>query len=72
MPVNVSSAGVVAALLPKSAREEGACTTLHAVNAHHSDGVSLDSFADWVASAGYRLETLRPYLHWFVKLSPPV
>lgn len=37
--------------------------TYNMVN-HHDDGVSLDSFADWVASAGYPVSRIGDYGDW--------
>ena len=30
--------------------------TFNTISSHHDDGVSLDTIADWVASAGYELQ----------------
>jgi len=65
LPVDVAAAGVVALVLHH--RELSQLTRVHCVNSHVDDGVSLDTFLDWTASAkggGYTLRIVEPYAAW--------
>jgi fatty acid CoA ligase FadD9 len=43
--------------------------TYHVTNPNKEDGISLDTIIDWVASAGYPIERITPYSHWFQRFS---
>ncbi|WP_436771872.1 carboxylic acid reductase [Yinghuangia sp. YIM S09857] len=48
------------------ARAGGGFRTYNAVNPH-DDGVSLDTFVDWLAAAGHRIERVAPYGAWLTR-----
>lgn len=60
MPVDVTSAGMSAIAL----HQRAGFHLFHAVNAH-DDGISLDTFLEWAAGAGYSLSTVKPYEAWY-------
>ena len=37
-------------------------------NYHQNDGVSLDSFVDWIISAGYKVQRLDKHKKWFERM----
>jgi fatty acid CoA ligase FadD9 len=39
--------------------------TYHVLNHHADDGISLDTFVDWIRDAGYTLELVPDYDDWF-------
>ncbi|SNQ51304.1 Carboxylic acid reductase [Frankia canadensis] len=56
---------VAASIVGLSAEERGSgFRTFHVVNTHDDDGVSLDSFVDWIEAAGHPLERIDPYEDW--------
>jgi fatty acid CoA ligase FadD9 len=60
LPVNI-----VAEVIAASALEQTTgFRTLHVTNANWNDGVSVDTFLDWIEAAGYPLLRL-PYERWF-------
>lgn len=38
--------------------------TFNVINYHHGDGISLDSFVDWIISAGYPVERVADHDQW--------
>ncbi len=38
--------------------------TFHVLNHHEDDGISLDSFVDWIEEAGYRVERVGSHREW--------
>jgi fatty acid CoA ligase FadD9 len=38
--------------------------TFNSINMHYDDGISLDSFVDWIRSAGYRVDRVDDYNDW--------
>jgi fatty acid CoA ligase FadD9 len=63
VPVDVVAA-VVAGVSDDTA---GALKVFNVRNYHDSDGVSLDSFVDWIRSAGYSLEQVSDYKDWVTR-----
>jgi len=63
VPVDVV-ASVVAGVSDDKA---GALKVFNVRNYHDSDGVSLDSFVDWIKSAGYFIEPVSNYKDWVTR-----
>jgi fatty acid CoA ligase FadD9 len=38
--------------------------SFHVLNHHAEDGISLDTFVDWIRSAGYRVERVPDHAQW--------
>lgn len=55
-------AGSIAAI---ASTPRAGLATYHVVNAHWSDGVSLDRFVDWVVSAGYPVTRVDDHPTWY-------
>lgn len=39
------------------------------INVHHEDGISLDSFVDWIESAGYSVQRIANHADWYQRFS---
>ena len=63
LPVDVVSASVVAA----GQRSDHGCRTINIHNYHNEDGCSLDSFIDWIESAGYPIHRIHDYEEWLAR-----
>lgn len=61
LPVDLVARDIAAVAL---ATRDG-YATYHVVDGHVDDGVSLDSFVDWVQRAGYPLKRIDDYGSWF-------
>ena len=60
-PVDVVAQSIAAI----AAHRDLTYSTYHVVNSHWDDDVSLDSFVDWVESAGYTVTRVADYGSWF-------
>jgi fatty acid CoA ligase FadD9 len=60
LPVDVVARDIAAVAL---ATREG-FATYHVVDGHRDDGVSLDTFVDWVERAGYAVRRIDDYAAW--------
>lgn len=58
---------VAGAMVGIGAQNYSGISTYHVVNHHAQDGISLDSFVDWIASAGYSITRLAPFDNWFTR-----
>jgi fatty acid CoA ligase FadD9 len=56
---------VAGALVGISLEPHDEIRTFHALNHHVDDGISLDTFVDWITEAGYPIERVRDYDGWF-------
>lgn len=54
------------AITTLSAAGRSGCRTFHVLNAN-DDGVSLDSFVDWIAASGRSIERIDDYDTWFAR-----
>jgi fatty acid CoA ligase FadD9 len=59
LPVDFIAASVVGI----AAQSHDEIRTFHVVN-HHDDGISLDTFVDWIEIAGYPVQRIRRYGEW--------
>ncbi len=55
---------VAAAIVGISLEPHDELRTFHVVNHHVDDGISLDTFIDWIEEAGYVLERVPAYGDW--------
>ncbi|MFE2756916.1 carboxylic acid reductase [Actinosynnema sp. NPDC059335] len=62
LPVDFTAAAITAL----GADRDAGFRTLSLVNPH-DDGISLDTFVDWLAEAGHRIERVDDYADWFVR-----
>lgn len=62
LPVDFTAAAVAA--LGGGTGAEGGYRTFSLVNPN-DDGISLDTFADWLAEAGHRIERVEDYADWY-------
>ncbi|MEP4484266.1 MAG: thioester reductase domain-containing protein [Halioglobus sp.] len=60
LPVDVVAASVVGAA--STAHQQYRCFN---INNYHDDGMSLDSFTDWIESAGYAVTRMEDYSQWY-------
>ena len=60
LPVDFSSAAIIKTSLGQASKSY---RTFNLVN-HHDDGVSLDSFIDWMKKSGVRINTINDYSEW--------
>lgn len=60
LPVDFTAAAIIKTSLGQTA---GHYRTLHLVN-HHDDGVSLDSFIEWMRKGGVQINTINDYGEW--------
>ncbi len=63
-PANIVAASVVAA----ANRQHDICQAINMTNYHVSDGCSLDTFVDWIESAGYSVTRIEEYSEWFSRI----
>lgn len=63
VPVDAVAA-IVAGVLDQTA---GEVRVFNVRNYHDNDGVSLDSFVDWIKSAGYSIERVSDYKDWVTR-----
>jgi fatty acid CoA ligase FadD9 len=56
---------VAAAVVGISLEPHDEIRTYHVLNHHVDDGISLDTFVDWIREAGYALECVPDYDDWF-------
>jgi fatty acid CoA ligase FadD9 len=61
MPVDI----LAAALRGIGERPHAGFQSYNAINMHHDDGVSLDSYVDWIESAGYPVQRIADHADWF-------
>jgi fatty acid CoA ligase FadD9 len=54
---------IAAALTDMSPEQHRDVRTYHVIN-HHDDGISLDTFVDWINAAGYRVERIPDHQDW--------
>jgi len=66
LPVDFISRAILA--ISAEAKEAG-YSTFHVSNTHWDDGISLDTFMDWIRSAGYPLDRIDDYHRWYRELS---
>jgi fatty acid CoA ligase FadD9 len=64
LPVDVVAAAVVAA----ANLQHSGCRTFNINNYHHDDGCNLDTFVNWIESAGYRVTRINSYEQWLSRL----
>jgi fatty acid CoA ligase FadD9 len=62
LPVNV----VAAAVVGSANHQHQECRAFN-INNYHDDGMSLDTFADWIESAGYPVTRLDDYSQWYTR-----
>src|SRR5262249_2785497 len=55
---------VAAAVVGISAEPHDEIRTYHVLNHHADDGISLDTFVDWIREAGYAVESVPDYGDW--------
>jgi fatty acid CoA ligase FadD9 len=55
---------VAAAIAGVGATAQREIRTFHVLNHHADDGVSLDTFVDWIAAAGYAVERVPDHPRW--------
>jgi fatty acid CoA ligase FadD9 len=60
LPVDVVASDIAAVALATSA----GYATYHTVDGHFGDGISLDTFVDWIQGAGYPLNRIDDYATW--------
>jgi len=60
---------LAAAMQQIGARPHERFDTYNTNNANHDDGISWDSFVDWVVSAGYPVDRIADYDDWFHRFS---
>jgi fatty acid CoA ligase FadD9 len=60
LPVDFIAAAIVGTSL--DAHQE--FKTFHVLNHHGDDGISLDTFVDWIAAAGYAVERIPDHSQW--------
>jgi len=60
LPVDVVAGNIGAVALATSA----GCATYHCVDGHFDDGISLDTFVDWIGRAGYPMKRIDDYATW--------
>jgi fatty acid CoA ligase FadD9 len=60
LPVDFVATAIAAAAMSL----RGGFETLHVVDGHHEDGVSLDTLVSWVGSAGYPIERVGDHAAW--------
>jgi len=56
---------VAAAVVGISLEPHDEIRTFHVLNHHVDDGISLDTFVDWIREAGYPVESVPEYDDWF-------
>jgi len=56
---------IAAAMAALSSEQADDLATFQVSNAHWDDGVSLDTFMDWVEAAGFRLRRMADYGAWY-------
>ncbi|MFK7908558.1 MAG: thioester reductase domain-containing protein [Chitinophagales bacterium] len=64
LPVDVISA-VIVNVCDKKRTDY---TTFNVQNYHQNDGISLDSFVDWIETAGYPIHRIANHSEWFKRL----
>lgn len=65
LPVDVVAAAVIAT----SASSAQVCRAFNITNYHVEDGNSLDTFVDWIESAGYPIARIDDHGEWFKRFS---
>ncbi|CAB4975165.1 MAG: AMP-binding protein [Actinobacteria bacterium] len=60
LPVDFIAAAIVG--VGRSSHRE--IRTFHVVNDHHDDGISLDTFVDWIEAAGYPMQRVAMHDEW--------
>jgi fatty acid CoA ligase FadD9 len=60
LPVDVVASDIAAVALGTSA----GYATYHVVDGHVDDGISLDTYVDWIARAGYPMKRIDDYATW--------
>ncbi|MBL7499059.1 thioester reductase domain-containing protein [Frankia sp. CNm7] len=63
---------VAAAIVGISAQSHGGFRNYHALNHHSDDGISLDTFVDWIVDAGYPVERVPDYATWFERFETKI
>jgi len=60
MPVDV----LAAALRAIGERPHDGFRSYNSINMHHDDGISLDTYVDWIESAGYPVQRVADHADW--------
>ena len=61
MPVDI----LAAALRGIGERPHAGFASYNSINMHHDDGISLDTYVDWIESAGYAVQRVADHADWF-------
>jgi fatty acid CoA ligase FadD9 len=59
-------AEVIAAVGPQGGNDGNGYATYNTINPH-DDGISLDTFVDWIAEAGYPIQRIEDYADWVTR-----